>query len=150
MLQRSNAKAQRSRKRQPVGQAVALGTEPGITVRRSRGAPRRGIAASSPSRVRMHAVDANSVRTGASSTICPAYITITRCARSAITPRSCVMSSTAMPTCALQRREQLEDLRLDRDVERRRGLVRDEERGLEQSAIASITRWRMPPESWCG
>jgi hypothetical protein len=54
------------------------------------------------------------------------------------------------PELLLQAVEQLEDLRLDRDVERGRRLVGDEERGWQASAIAIMTRWRMPPDSWCG
>ena len=50
----------------------------------------------------------------------------------------------------LQLAEQVEDLRLDGDVQRRRRLVGDQQRGLQASAMAIITRWRMPPESWCG
>jgi len=50
----------------------------------------------------------------------------------------------------LQRAEQREDLGLDGDVERGGGLVGDEQVGLVASAIAIITRWRWPPESWCG
>ena len=46
--------------------------------------------------------------------------------------------------------DELEDLRLHGDVERRRGLVGDEERGLQESAMAMTARWRMPPESWWG
>jgi hypothetical protein len=45
--------------------------------------------------------------------------------------------------------DQLEDGGLDRDVERGGRLVGDQEAGLQLSAIASMTRWRMPPEnSW--
>ena len=51
----------------------------------------------------------------------------------------------------LQLVHQLEDLRLRRHVERRRRLVGDQQRsGSLTSAIAIITRWRMPPENWCG
>jgi hypothetical protein len=46
--------------------------------------------------------------------------------------------------------DQLEDLRLDRDVERGRRLVGDEQVRAAASAIAIIARWRMPPENWCG
>jgi hypothetical protein len=45
---------------------------------------------------------------------------------------------------------QREDLRLDRDVERRGRLVGDQHRGPQDSAMAIITRWRMPPDSSCG
>ena len=37
------------------------------------------------------------------------------------------------------------DLRLDRDVQRGRRLVGDEQLRLARSAMAIITRWRMPP-----
>ena len=46
--------------------------------------------------------------------------------------------------------EQVEHLRLHGHVERGRRLVGDQQLGLHESAIAIITRWRMPPESWCG
>jgi hypothetical protein len=79
----------------------------------------------------------------------PAYITATRSAVSAITPMSCVTSITAVP-CRAQALQQLDDLRLDRHVERGGGLVGDDEARLAQSASAITTRWRMPPENWCG
>ena len=51
----------------------------------------------------------------------------------------------------LQLAEQVEDLRLDGDVERGGRLVGDQQLGIAgQGAIAIITRWRMPPENWCG
>jgi hypothetical protein len=50
----------------------------------------------------------------------------------------------------LQFVQQGQDLRLDRDVQRRGRLVADQQRGLQASAIAIIARWRCPPESWCG
>ena len=46
--------------------------------------------------------------------------------------------------------QQVEDLRLDRDVERGRRLVGDQSFGSQASAIAIIARCRMPPENWCG
>src|SRR5437870_6078249 len=45
---------------------------------------------------------------------------------------------------------QRQDLRLDRNVQRARGFVRDEEEGFALKAIAIMTRWRIPPESSCG
>jgi hypothetical protein len=51
---------------------------------------------------------------------------------------------------ALQRADQLEDLRLDGHVERVVGSSAISSFGLQASAIAIITRWRMPPENWCG
>ena len=80
----------------------------------------------------------------------PAYITHTRSATSATTPMSCVIRTTAEPKSLRSLRISAEDLRLDRDVERGRRLVRDQQVGLHESAIAIIARWRMPPENWCG
>ena len=57
----------------------------------------------------------------------PAYITTTSSAISAITPRSCVMRMIAVPSLRAQRAHQLQDLRLDGDVERGGGLVGDQE-----------------------
>jgi hypothetical protein len=39
---------------------------------------------------------------------------------------------------------------LDGDVERGGRLVGDQDVGVAGSAIAIITRWRWPPDSWCG
>ena len=50
----------------------------------------------------------------------------------------------------LELEQQVEDLRLDRHVERGRRLVGDERSGSLASAMAIMTRWRCPPESWCG
>ena len=68
-----------------------------------------------------------SASTGASSTLRPAYITTTRCAISATTPRSCVISTIAAPVSLLELAHQVEDLRLDGDVERGGRLVGDQE-----------------------
>ena len=60
------------------------------------------------------------------------------------------MRRTARPYSRLQVGEQREHLRLDGHVERGRRLVGDQHLGRQASAIAIITRWRMPPENWCG
>ncbi len=65
--------------------------------------------------------------TGPCSTTWPAYITATRSAISATTPRLCVMNISAMPALAPQVGEQVEDLRLDGDVERGGRLVGDQQ-----------------------
>ena len=81
----------------------------------------------------------------------PPYMTTTSLAISATTPRSCVIMMIAHANSLLQVVHQLQDLRLGRHVERRGRLVGDQRaRGLLISAIAIITRWRMPPENWCG
>ena len=54
----------------------------------------------------------------------------TRSAVSATTPMSWVMRISAMPVSSCRLGQQLEDLRLDRHVERRRRLVGDQELGL--------------------
>ena len=65
--------------------------------------------------------------------------------------RSCVIQINAVPVSSrTSRASRQNDLRLDRDVERGRRLVGDDEAGLCRSAMAIATRWRMPPESWCG
>ena len=50
----------------------------------------------------------------------------------------------------LQVHEQVEHLRLDRDVERRNRLVGDTTRGSSIRARAIAMRWRWPPENMCG
>jgi hypothetical protein len=50
----------------------------------------------------------------------------------------------------LQVAQQVDDLRLDRHVERRDRLVADDELGLDASARAMPMRWRWPPENSCG
>ena len=51
---------------------------------------------------------------------------------------------------ALEVGEDAQDLGLDEDVERRRRLVGDHERGRRTSASAIMMRWRIPPENSCG
>ena len=46
--------------------------------------------------------------------------------------------------------QKIQDLRLDRDVQRADGLVADNEIGLECKARAMPMRWRCPPENSCG
>ena len=93
---------------------------------------------------------ANSSSTGASSTTRPAYITTTRCAVSATTPIAWVISIIGHAEPRLHLPQQVEDLRLDGDVERGGRLVGDQQLRVADSAIAIMTRWRMPPENWCG
>ena len=46
--------------------------------------------------------------------------------------------------------QQLQHLRLDRDVEGGCRFVADQQAGLQASAMAINARWRMPPDSWWG
>ena len=55
------------------------------------------------------------------------------------------------PEVALQVLEQVEDLRLDRDVERGDRLVGDEQlRARARARGRCSIRWRWPPENSCG
>ena len=80
-------------------------------------------------RYRDGAGSANSSRVPFVSTCWPAYCTTTRSAVSATTPMSWVMSTSPMPVSRLSRMQEIEDLRLDRHVERGRRLVGDQELG---------------------
>src|SRR5262249_48348680 len=101
--QRSSANGQRGANTQPTGNSLNGGTVPGISRNRpaaSAGAPpmlaSRGIEASRPCVYGCNGCS-NSASTSASSTLRPAYITITRCAVSATTARSWVMRMMAVP-----------------------------------------------------
>ena len=59
--------------------------------------------------------------------IWPAYMTTTRWAISAITPMLCVISTSAMPRSRCSVLQQVEDLRLDGDVEGGGRLIRDQQ-----------------------
>ena len=59
--------------------------------------------------------------------IIPPYITFTRSHMPATTPRSCVIRISAVSRSATSVAQQVEDLRLDRHVERRRRLVGDQQ-----------------------
>ena len=87
---------------------------------------------------------------GPVSTISPACMTATRSAMRRTMPRLWVMKSIAHALGLLDFGEEVEDPGLDGDVEGGGGLVGDEESGSLASAMAIITRWRWPPESWCG
>ena len=57
------------------------------------------------------------------------------------------MSSSDRLNARLHLAQQIEDLRLDRHVERGGRLVGDDQGGWQASAIAISTRCRMPPDS---
>ncbi len=89
----------------------------------------RGIEPSKPDRVRMLRLFEQACDR-ARSTTRPAYITTTSSATSATTPRSCVISMIAVPVSCCSAAHQLEDLRLDRHVERGGRLVGDQQARL--------------------
>ena len=92
----------------------------------------------------------NSSSTGASSTTLPAYITTTRWAFSATTPIAWVMSMIDMPNLsfisAISSRIWAWMVTSSAVV----GSSAISSFGLHARAMAIITRWRMPPENWCG
>ena len=114
------AKRQRRRAAGHVG-----GTRPSIEA--ERGASRRGAGSSPAGRACRDAAGGRTGRRPARSTIWPAYMTATSSAISATTPRSWVIRMMAVPVWRLQLAHQVEDLRLDGDVERGGRLVGDQE-----------------------
>ena len=95
--------------------------------------PRRGPGSTRSGPVcRGASVRGTAAATSASSTISPAYITATRSHISATTPRSCVIRMIEVPVSRWSVAHQVQDLRLDRHVERGRGLVGDQQLGLER------------------
>ncbi len=80
----------------------------------------------------------------------PAYITATRSAKPATTPRSCVISTTAAPVASLA---VLSTSRICAWIVTSSAVVGSSAMitsGWLAIAIAIITRWRMPPENSCG
>ena len=80
----------------------------------------------------------------------PAVITQTRSAILRTMPRSWVMSSSAMPSCACRL---FSSFRICAWMVTSSAVVGSSaisRSGSLASAMAIITRWRWPPESWCG
>ena len=94
----------------------------------ARAATRRGAARSAAGRACTGgAAGRRSRRRAPASMNMPPYITFTRSHMPATTPRSWVIRISAMSRVGDERAQQVEDLRLDRHVERRRRLVGDQE-----------------------
>ena len=91
-----------------------------------------------------------SSRIGPDSTTRPAYITFTRSHRPAITPRSWLIQITAVPRSRVRRftRSMICAWIVTSSAVVASSAI--SRRGLHESAMAIITRWRMPPENWCG
>src|SRR5947199_2231158 len=147
------ASAQRGAKRQPgfsgprrVGTVPGIGSSFFLLVAAT---SLRGIERSSPC-VYGCSGSLNSSPTGASSTTCAPYMTTTRWAVSAMTPMSWVMSMMAIPSLAFS---SFSSSRICAWMVTSSAVVGSSairRFGLHESAMAIITRWRMPPESWCG
>src|SRR5262245_26184599 len=146
--QAAMAKLQRGAKAQPRIGSRNDGTMPGISLRRltrARALP-RAMEASSP-RAYGCAGRANSCATGASSTLRPAYMTTTRWQVSATTPKSCVMSTIAAPVLALSSSMSFRTWAWMVTSSAVVGSSAISILGSQASAMAIITRWRMPPEN---
>ena len=96
----------------------------------SRSRPRPGSELQQTRRVRVGRLGRTGRARVARSAARPAYITCTRSATRATTPRSWVISTTAVLQLALDPLDHLEDLRLHGDVERRGRLVGDQHLGI--------------------
>ncbi len=105
---------------------------------------------SSRARVYGCAGAANSTSTGACSTARPPYITSTSCATRATTPRSCVIMTTASPRSSWIRASSSRICACTVTSSAVVGSSAMSSSGSQASAMAIITRWRMPPENWCG
>ena len=148
----SSARGQRSANAQP---SVA----PGVTAR-GRGSPGAGARAPRPRTAAESrragrsctgaAVARRARRPGASSALRPAYMTSTRSAMSATTPRLCVIRTIAVPSRSRMSRIRS---RIPAWIVTSSAVVGSSAIstfGSQASAIAIITRCRIPPESWCG
>ena len=92
----------------------------------------------------------NNEKTGACSAIRAAYMTTMSSAVSATTPRSCVIRITAVPRSACSSRIRSRICACVVTSSAVVGSSAMRSAGSLMSAIAIITRWRMPPENWCG
>ena len=111
---------------------------------------RRAASRATIPRCRDGAADRTAFRRALSSTTSPPYITITRDAVSATTPRSCVMSRIEVPNFFWRSRS---SSRICAWIVTSSAVVGSSaitSAGFMTSAMAITTRWRMPPESWCG
>ncbi len=137
--------AQRGWNAQPGGGVIRLGGWPGIGCSHSWSTSSRARLFIRPTVYGCRG-SLKIVKTSPSSTTRPAYMTTTRSASSAIRPRSCVIRMIAACVSSLRRLQHLDDLRLDRHVERGRRLVGDEharvvrDRHRDHRALAHAAR----------
>ena len=130
-----------SRTAAPAGSGHRLPSSVRSRCRESGRAPARPTAARG---CRDGAASANSVRLGASSTILPRYITATR-SRDVLHHGEVVGDEqVGEAELALQVLQQVEDLRLDRHVERRDRLVADDELRLERERAGDADALALP------
>ena len=153
--QRSTTKLQRGAKAQPAIGRFKAGTMPGISASfgRAPAAPPSSSAAAARAAGRAcrdAAGVANSSPAVACSTMRPAYMTMTRSQVSATTPRSCVIRMMAEPSFSFSSSIRSRICAWIVTSSAVVGSSAISTCGSQHSAMAIITRWRMPPESWCG
>ena len=115
-----------------------------------RAAGRRAGSSRAAPRCTDAAVSRKTADFGPSSTTLPAYITTIRSARSATTPMSWVMRRIEEPYSRWRRfiSSRICAWIVTSSAVVGSSAIRSD--GLHESAIAIITRWRIPPENWCG
>ena len=147
---RSMTKAQRGANGQPDLRARGSGRPPSIERSVSvRGPSSRGMQASSPSVYGCRGWSKTRV-VGPLSTISPAYMTAIRSARPATTLRSWLTISSDVLLTSVMR---LSTSRIWAWMLTSRAVVGSSATttfGSQESAIAIMTRCRIPPDSWCG
>ena len=146
---RPRENVQRGWKAQPGGGAIMLGGCPGIGCSHSCSASRRAMLFIRPTVYGCRG-SLKIVKTSASSTTRPAYMTTTRSASSAIRPRSCVIRTIA---AWVSWRAALSTSTIWAWIVTSSAVVGSSAirtLGLFAIAIAIIARWRMPPENSCG
>ena len=141
--------AQRGENRQPAGRSNWPGHDAGDG---GQHAPRRPLR-QAPRAARRYRDDADrrtAPRVSCCSTCWPAYCTTTRCAVSATTPMSWVISTSPMPVSCRRRSSRSRICAWMVTSSAVVGSSAISSFGRQAIAIAIITRWLMPPESWCG
>ena len=146
----SRTYGQRGWNEQPPGSVISDGGRPWIgTSSSSRGESSRGIEDSRP-QVYGCSGASKIVSTSAFSTIRPAYMTAISSAISATTPRSWVMTTTAVSNSLCRRSISSRICAWTVTSSAVVGSSAISSFGSLASAIAIIARWRMPPENSCG
>ena len=92
----------------------------------------------------------NSARVAPISTICPRYITATRLQMCSHEPEVVRDEQVRQLQPLLQIHQQVDDLRLDRDVERRDGLVGDDERRVQRERAREPDALPLSAAELCG
>ena len=103
-----------------------------------------------PGRVRVPGRREHGRRRARSPRCAPPYITSTRSHRPDTTARSWVMNSRALPSSATSRSMRASMRACTVTSSAVVGSSQISTAGSQASAMASMTRWRWPPESWCG